>query len=104
MIKGPIILDQILDVDVSDRAASTTGFKLVWLDDVGTFALSGSGKAAVVTITDDYEATNDDCVIFVDCTSKAITVTLPAATDGQFFYIIKIDSTANAVTVQGAVA
>lgn len=53
-------------------------------------------------ITASYDALNYDEVIFADATSGAITVTLPKGASGQRFSVIKIDSSANAVTVTGA--
>lgn len=45
----------------------------------------------------------DDDVILCDCSSNAITVNLPAASDyiGKVFYIKKIDVSVNSTTVDG---
>lgn len=50
------------------------------------------------TLDDNYS------VILVDATSAAITVTLPAAASylGRIYYVKKIDSSANAVTIDGS--
>jgi hypothetical protein len=57
----------------------------------------------VASKTAAYTATADDRVILCDATSAAFTVTLPAAASstGVVFYIKKIDSSANAVTIDG---
>lgn len=56
----------------------------------------------VRTETSTYTATLSDYVILCDATSAAFTVTLPLAANGKIEYNIKkIDSTANAVTVDG---
>ena len=54
--------------------------------------------------------TTDDDVILVDCTSGAVTITLPAAAStaltgnaNKVWQIKKIDSTANAVTIAGTI-
>lgn len=56
----------------------------------------------LVTKTADYTATSSDYAILCDATSGAFTVTLPAAsTSGRVYAIKKIDSTGNAVTIDG---
>ncbi len=61
------------------------------------------GVHTVRTITSSDTASATDEVILCNAASGAITVTLPAANGGnRYFYIKKIDSTANAVTVDGA--
>lgn len=54
-------------------------------------------------VTADYTATINDAFIPVDCTSGAVTVTLkPAAeAEGKRLTVKKIDSTSNALTVDG---
>lgn len=47
-------------------------------------------------------ATDQTNAIEVDCSAGAVLVTLPPASAGRFVYILKIDSTANAVTIAGA--
>lgn len=60
-------------------------------------------RSAVTTKTGNYTATLADNEIRVDCTSGAVTITLPAATGtGQVFRIKKIDSSGNAVTIARA--
>ena len=52
-----------------------------------------------------HTAAIDEMVLLCDCTSNAITVTLPAVAsdqfDGKVYIIKKVDSTANAVTIDG---
>jgi len=55
-----------------------------------------------VTKTTTYTITSDDVVILGDCTSGAFTLTLPEITsslDGKLYYVKKIDSTENALTL-----
>lgn len=61
------------------------------------------GVTHVVTKTADYTATTDDSVILCDTTAAAITVTLPAAANSanKRLTILKIDSVANNVTIDG---
>lgn len=63
--------------------------------------LTGKRRVATTTKTAAYTATLDDYLILCDATTAAFTVTLPAASTsgGVAFAIKKIDSTANAVTV-----
>ena len=59
---------------------------------------------SVVTKTGDYTITENDTHINVNASSGAITITLPVTStmSGQKqFYIKKIDSSANAVTISG---
>lgn len=54
-----------------------------------------------VTVTADYALAREDVVILVDATAGAVTLTLPdiATALGEAKYIMKTDSSANAVTV-----
>lgn len=58
---------------------------------------------AVVTKTAAYTATVSDKTILCDATSGAFTVTLPATQglSGITYYIKKVDSSGNAVTIDG---
>lgn len=57
----------------------------------------------VVTVTTAYTATKSDGLINADGTSAAFTVTLPTAVGiaGKAIEVVKIDSGANAITVDG---
>lgn len=57
----------------------------------------------LVTRTSDYTVITSDEVIICDATTGAFTLTLPAVagTQGKRYYIKKIDSTANIVTIDG---
>lgn len=68
----------------------------------GIPAWEGSVVGAATEKTADYTATTDDCVILANC-SSSLTITLPAASgnSGLFYYIKKIDSSANKVTIDG---
>jgi hypothetical protein len=58
----------------------------------------------VQSVTDDYTATNRDKLVLADATSAALTVTLYSAVGnkGRTIAVKKTDSSANAVTVDGA--
>jgi len=60
-------------------------------------------RRVVVTKTSTYTATDDDDVILCDATSGVFTIDLPTAVgrSGKSYVIKKIDSTANAITVDG---
>lgn len=64
---------------------------------------STSSTLAVTTKTTTYSATNADDVILCDATSAAFTVTLFAASGntGKVLRLLKTDSSANAVTIDG---
>ena len=57
----------------------------------------------IATKTAAYTLTRGDAMILADCTSAAFTVTLPPAVDlkGRVYHIKKIDSSGNAVTLDG---
>jgi hypothetical protein len=57
----------------------------------------------VTTITSNATLTSSQTVVLCDASSGAITVTLPAASgnDGRHYHIKKIDSSGNAVTIDG---
>lgn len=62
----------------------------------------GNGMSfATNTQTSSYTVTSSDTVVFANATSGNVTITLPAASGlaGYRFYIKRIDSTANTVTV-----
>jgi len=63
--------------------------------------VNGSSAFKVVMVTSATYTAGDETVILADCTSNAITITLPDATTvaGRFYYIKKIDSSSNAITV-----
>lgn len=62
------------------------------------------GVLPTVNKTSGYTLTNSDYSVTCDATSAAFTVTLPTAVGrtGRIYTIKKIDSTAYAVTVDGA--
>ena len=64
------------------------------------YSTVGGETHSVVTKTTTYVATAADRVILCDASGGAFTVTLPAASaETSVFTIIKIDSSANAVTI-----
>ncbi len=58
---------------------------------------------SIITVTGNYTASVNDSTILCDASSAAFTVTLPSASDVKTkkFNIKKIDSSANAVTLDG---
>lgn len=88
-----------------------TGSGLVQALEIGsdllaTFAGSISTKgfdANLVTKTGAYTLTSSDYTVICNATGGAFTITLPTAAShtGRIYYIKKIDSSANAVTVDG---
>jgi len=56
----------------------------------------------LTSASDDYTPDEED-VILVNASAKAVTITMPEAADseGKFYYIKKIDATANAVILNG---
>lgn len=65
-------------------------------------ANAAGGPVAISTKTSNYTVLTTDCFLRADCTTGAITFTLPAAATvvGRIFYLKKIDSTANAMNIQ----
>lgn len=76
------------------------GQGVAWLDTAAT-GTGGSGVLTVNTITVDTTLTTSNTVVLCDATTGAITVMLPAASGngGRTYYIKKIDSSVNTVTV-----
>ncbi len=101
-------LDDALDQLAITRAVRVTGTEpddkivgMLWLD---TSVTSAAGDiVAVTTKTAAYTALDTDHVILCDASTGAFTITLPAAAGrtGRMYYIKKIDSSANAVTIDG---
>ena len=69
----------------------------------GSLAGGGAGVASIRTVSDDYDVLTTDCVVLVDASGGAKTVTLPQASTvtGRIFTVKKIDSSANGVTLDG---
>lgn len=69
---------------------------------IGTVLTTGGLIVSVATKTAAYTLATTDFVVECDATSAAFTVTLPASPKkGQMYDIVKIDSSANAVTING---
>lgn len=64
---------------------------------------AAGGPVSISTKTTSYTVLLTDCVLKANCTGGAITFTLPpaATATGRIFYLKKIDSSANAMNVQG---
>lgn len=62
---------------------------------------SNSSVVSIATKTSNYSLSTSDMTILADATSGNVTLTLPSAssTSGQVFYIKRIDSSANTVTI-----
>ena len=88
---------QVTATDSVGRKGSTALFVLEVLVASGTYDVSDAG---IVTTTDaDFTADSRMNLILCDCTNNAIIVYLPPVEDGSSYRIKKIDSTANAVTI-----
>lgn len=71
-----------------------------WVEDA-----SGGGAATLlpVTVTADYTVTDDDNFILVDASGGNVDITLPAVSSyDKALYIIRIDSSSNAVSITPA--
>lgn len=82
------------------RNGTTSPFQFA-IEDDGIF-FGQTEHDSKISVTSNYSAGNIYSVIFCDATSAAFTVTLPAisaAYPGKHYYIIKTDSSANAVTI-----
>lgn len=87
---------------VQATAPSTPANGQIWLDTAAS-GTGGLGVLNVTTITSNATLTTSQTVVLCDASSGAITVTLPAASgnDGRHYHIKKIDSSGNAVTIDG---
>ncbi len=74
----------------------------LWLDTAAS-GTGGLGVLNVTTITTSTTLTTSQTVVLCNAASGAITVTLPTAVgnDGRHYHIKKIDSSGNAVTIDG---
>jgi len=99
-----------LHSNASDPTALTDG--LMWYrSDTDVFRVRANGVTETLaiesvdteTITTGTTLDDTHYVILVNATSAAVTVTLPAvaSNSGRIYYIKKIDSSANAVTIDG---
>jgi len=74
-------------------------------DDVtilGTMQAKGIKRQVTTTTNSTYAVATTDHIVLADATSGAITVNLPAAsTTGRELVVKKVDSSANAVTIDG---
>ena len=86
----------IIKVSATDPGDHETG--LAWLDT--SAGIANSGVRVVNTYTSSQTLTSANDVVLVDASSGVVTITLPAASEtGRQFEIKKIDSSANAVTI-----
>ncbi len=87
--------------EVLGTTPPTPATGMLWYDTSGDAGVGG--VVAITTKTGAYTAADTDTVIICDATGGAFTVALPAAGDntGKVFYLKKIDSSANAVTIDG---
>lgn len=71
----------------------------VWVDDDDL----SQGVKAFVTITGNTTLDDTHAIVYCDASSGGFTVTLPPAADhaGRRYYIVRIDNTGNAVTIDG---
>ena len=80
-----------------------TGLTVVGLTDTDTLDTGAVklGQQTITAATDTLVAT--DCVVLVDASSNDITITLPTAAAGDrvVYWIKRIDTTANTVTIDG---
>lgn len=102
-LTGKIVQDS--GVIITDSNEMTIPSALNVLGDTtlrGVF-IEGGVVASVTTQTTTYSITFEDYVILCDASSGAFSVTLPTAgsNTGRIYYIKKIDSSSNAVTVDG---
>jgi len=101
------IVDELSELDDVVLTSISNGEVLVY-DFTSSKWINATVSSAPISInttakTDDYTATNEDGVIVCDASSRTITVTLTAAasSEGKDFFIKKIDSSENAVNIDG---
>jgi hypothetical protein len=88
---------------ISDTEPTTPAIGQVWLDTAAT-GTGGLGTLNYITITADLVLTISHTVVYCDATAGPIVVTVPAASSsngGRLYAIVKIDSSANTVTIDG---
>jgi hypothetical protein len=89
--------------EVAGSAPTTPATGLLWLDTAASGS-GGTGVLAVDTVTTDTELDTSNTVVLCDAAGGAILITLIEADGnvGRNYYVKKIDSSANTVTVSGA--
>ncbi|MGI9485415.1 MAG: hypothetical protein ACR2RF_05945 [Geminicoccaceae bacterium] len=100
--------DIFMDLDVQYRCVYTDSadVTITTLDNVSPVRQNPVPSITTSAKSTDYTVLTTDkgFLILVDASSGAVTVTLPAAAtaaDGFFIYVLKTDSSTNAVTIDG---
>lgn len=103
-----------IDIILGSTTPTVNPFRVLAADGKTVlFTVAGGGSIsaqgfslAVRSVTTNYTAVGGDAIILVNATGGAVTITLPAANQasptGKFIQVVKIDSSANAVTIQRA--
>ena len=92
-------IHRIVGVRVTPIAPGDKTVGMAWLD---TASSAAGGTRIVNRIATSTTVDNTFDAILVDASGGAVTITLPPITrDGKVFDIKKVDSSANAVTVDG---
>ncbi len=105
--QGATVVGAIRGISVSTTAPTTTGQALVYTPGtpdtwapgsptLGPATLSGPGPA-----TTNYALASTDVVVPIDATTGSLTITLPVHSSGNstIVYLLRVDATANTVTV-----
>ena len=89
--------------EVTDIEPSTPATGLLWYDTTASGITSSGVVMAIKTITVNTTVELSDTVIRCNASSGAILVTLPTTVgnSGQTYYIKKVDSSGNIVTISG---
>lgn len=100
---GPVLYASLDDCLVSGTEPTNVRKGDLWLDtsEPAPAALPGNYTYAVDTVTGTVTLISTQEVILADATTAAFTITLPASSEGLMYWIKKIDSSANAVTIDG---
>lgn len=112
---NPVVADSagrfgnvFMDLDVQYRVVFTdaSDITITTLDNVSPVRQNPVPSVTTSSKSTDYTVLTTDkgFIILVDASSGAVTITLPAAAtaaDGFYVYVLKTDSSVNAVTIDG---
>ncbi len=102
LIKGDFVA-RTLAVGFDDLSDGTATLDLAAYTDRPSLRARGGVQLARKTVTAAYTATLADHILFGDANGGAFSITLPAASgnDGLVYRVKKVDSSGNAVTIDG---
>lgn len=88
--------------NLNNWIAGTLGIGVANSTPTSTFSVEGSVEFTALSVSTNTTLTSSHCIVFVDASGGAVTITLPTPVvfaPSRFYYIYKVDASANAVSV-----